>query len=84
MHALPKTAEASDITNDLDDFSRAEDELSHLQWIPLCDARSFDLPFITQIVLAELTAYIANGHEISSVPFFQNADEDHAVARLNG
>ena len=37
-----------------DDFSRAEDELSHLQWVPLEEARRFDMPFITEVVLAEL------------------------------
>ena len=37
-------------------FSRAADELSHLQWIPLERARGFDMPFITEVVLAEVAA----------------------------
>ncbi len=47
-------APAEAILGDPDDFSRANDELSHLQWVPLDAARSFDLPFITEIVLAEV------------------------------
>jgi 8-oxo-dGTP pyrophosphatase MutT (NUDIX family) len=49
-------ARAEALRNDPDDFSRAEDELSHLQWVPLDEARGFDMPFITEVVLAELAA----------------------------
>ncbi|MEM8730794.1 MAG: NUDIX hydrolase, partial [Pseudomonadota bacterium] len=48
--------DATAIRGDLDDFSRASDELSHLQWVPLEAARTFDLPFITEVVLAEVAA----------------------------
>ncbi len=51
--------DADDIRNDPDDFSGASDELSHLQWIPLRDARKFDLPFITEVVLAEIEARVS-------------------------
>ena len=47
--------DAGEIAGDPDDFSRAEGELSHLQWVPLAAARDFDLPFVTRIVLAEVT-----------------------------
>lgn len=73
--------DADHIASDLDDFSRAEDELSHLQWVPLADARSFDLPFITQVVLAEL---VAGTKPNIDVPFFRNDDEDRLVSRLGG
>ena len=73
--------DAAEIASDLDDFSRAEDEFSHLQWIPLEEARSFDLPFITQVVLAEL---MAGSTPSKGVPFFRNDDEDRLVARLGG
>ncbi len=76
--------DAADLASDPDDFSNAEDELSHLQWVPLKDARSFDLPFITEVVLAELSAHLAHGGPIASVPFFQNDDERHLVSRLGG
>ncbi len=77
-------ADAADLTTDPDDFSNAEDELSHLQWIPLAEARRFDLPFITKVVLAELIDYIARGKTIATAPFFQNDDERHLISRLGG
>ncbi len=77
-------ANADDLITDPDDFSNAEDELAHLQWVPLTDARNFDLPFITQVVLAELTAHLNRGGPPASVPFFRNDDEAHLVSRLSG
>ncbi|MFU8824591.1 NUDIX hydrolase [Yoonia sp.] len=77
-------ADADDLMTDPDDFSRAEDELAHLQWVHLDQARDFDLPFITQVVLAELIAYIARGGDLPDVPFFRNDDEAHLVSRLGG
>lgn len=76
--------DAEALRSDVDDFSRAEDELSHLQWVNLAQARDYDLPFITQVVLAELTRHIATGAKVSDVPFFRNDDEDHLVTRLGG
>jgi 8-oxo-dGTP pyrophosphatase MutT (NUDIX family) len=67
--------------NDPDDFSRAEDELSHLQWVPLDDARGFDMPFITEVVLAELSALI-DGRAHPGVPFFDNSTEVSRFRRL--
>jgi len=73
------------LASDPDDFSAAEEELSHLQWVPLGDARTFDLPFITQVVLAELSAYLRRGGgPLLTVPFFRNDDEAHLVTRLQG
>lgn len=77
-------ASADQLATDPDDFSQAEDELSHLQWVRLSDARNFDLPFITQVVLAELTAHVAGTRTTDGVPFFRNDDEDRLVSRLNG
>ncbi|MDG2339673.1 MAG: NUDIX hydrolase [Paracoccaceae bacterium] len=77
-------ADAAHIQNDLDDFSRACDELSHLQWIPLTKARSYDLPFITEVVLAEVAATITNDAPPPSVPFFNNDDEASLFLRLHG
>lgn len=77
-------ADAGDLITDPDDFSGAEDELSHLQWVPLKDARDFDLPFITQVVLAELIAHIQHSGPPKTVPFFANDDERHLVHRLGG
>lgn len=76
--------DAEALQTDPDDFSRAEDELGHLHWVPLAKARALDLPFITEVVLAELSAYVARGTPPPSVPFFKNDDEAHLVARLGG
>ena len=77
-------ADATDLVTDADDFTRAEDELAHLQWVALDQAHDFDLPFITQVVLAELNAYVARGGTLHDVPFFRNDDEAHLVSRLGG
>ena len=74
--------DACHISGDLDDFSRASDELSHLQWVPLTDARSFDLPFITEIVLAEIATRLPETSAPPSVPFFKNDDEDSVLLAL--
>jgi 8-oxo-dGTP pyrophosphatase MutT (NUDIX family) len=65
-------ADAGDVQGSLDDFSAAEDELSHLHWVALAEARHLDLPFITEIVLAEVRAVLA-GHDQPGVPFFDNS-----------
>ena len=77
-------ADAARLANDPDDFSRASDELSHLQWIPLSKARSFDLPFITEVVLAEVAARLPALDAPESVPFFRNNDEESLFLRLGG
>ena len=74
--------EAEAALGDLDDFSRAEDELSHLQWIPLERARAFDLPFITEVVLAEVSGLVRNGLPPASVPFFDNSGDRSRFQRL--
>lgn len=77
-------ADADDLRGDIDDFGGAEDELSHLQWVPLTQTRDFDLPFITQVVLAELMTYLPASGPPASVPFFANDDEQNLVHRLQG
>ena len=77
-------ARAEALASDPDDFSRAEDELAHLQWVPLARARDFDLPFITQVVLAELGAHLAAPDAPLTIPFFRNDDERQLVTRLGG
>lgn len=74
-------ADAGALASDPDDFSGAEDELSHLQWIPLDDVRGFDMPFITEVVLSELAARI-DGSAAPGVPFFDNATEQSRFRRL--
>lgn len=77
--------DASDLVGDPDDFSAASDELSHLQWVPLDKARhEYDLPFITEVVLAEITARAHDPAPPASVPFFRNDDEASLFIRLRG
>ncbi|MFC0199334.1 NUDIX domain-containing protein [Paracoccus rhizosphaerae] len=71
-------ADAAHIVGDPDDFSMACDELSHLQWVPLPEARNLDLPFITEVVLAELARLVAGVPpeqplpQPPTLPFFDN------------
>ena len=75
-------ANANAVIGDLDDFSRASDELSHLQWIPLPQVRNFTLPFITEVVLAEIAASLPDLTAPASVPFFDNSGEQSVFRRL--
>ena len=75
-------ADAARLASDPDDFSRASDELSLLQWIPLDEVRTFDLPFITEVVLAEIAARLPDLDPPAEVPFFRNDDEESLFLRL--
>lgn len=74
-------ARAEAVAGDLDDFSGAEDELAHLSWLTLAEARRLDLPFITEIVLAEVEARLAETAP-RPVPFFHHADGRSFVTPL--
>ena len=80
--------DAEQLHGDRQDFSNACDELSHLHWVPLSEARGLDLPFITEVVLAELTGLIRMAGDgpllqPQSVPFFDNRDANPRFARLD-
>lgn len=75
-------AEAARVLGDPDDFGAASDELGHLQWIPFARARSFDLPFITEVVLAEAEACLRAGGAPASVPFFDNSGTRSEFRRI--
>ena len=75
--------QAEELQTNLDDFSMASDELSHLQWIPLKDTKNFDLPFITQVVLAEVTGNLMKSSPPARVPFFQNTTEESLIYYIN-
>ncbi|MGF1660176.1 MAG: NUDIX hydrolase [Rubrimonas sp.] len=64
-------AEATDVQGDPDDFSAAEEELSHLRWLTMSEAREVDLPFITTVVLAEAEARLESDAD-RPVPFFRH------------
>ncbi|TRD23334.1 NUDIX hydrolase [Palleronia caenipelagi] len=66
--------DAAALVSDPDDFSGACEELSHLHWVGLDDARHLDLPFITSVVLGELHAHLPRLGQPDRVPFFRNDD----------
>lgn len=72
------------VRGDPDDFSRASDELSRLQWVPIARARTLDLPFITEVVLAEAARVLHRGGTPDSVPFFDNGAEESLFRHLGG
>ena len=76
--------DAAYLAGDLDDFSSASDELSHLQWVSPEKAREFDLPFITEVVLAEIGGRLIQTVAPTSVPFFKNDDTSSEMLRLRG
>lgn len=73
--------DAARLAGDPDDFTDASDELSHLHWIGLTEARALDLPFITEVVLAEVAALVA-GTPDQGVPFFDNSGDRPVFRRL--
>lgn len=72
---------ASAAQGDAESFSDASTELTHLHWIGLTEARALDLPFITEVVLAEVAALL-NGHPQQGTPFFDNAGTVPTFRRL--
>jgi 8-oxo-dGTP pyrophosphatase MutT (NUDIX family) len=77
-------ADADRLKTDPDDFSHAEDELANLQWIGLDEVREFDLPFVTQVALAEIAGRLPDLVAPESVPFFDNDAEQSLFRRLGG
>lgn len=75
-------ADASQVIGNQDDFSAASDELSHLHWIGLTQARDLDLPFITEVVLAEIGHLLRGRSEDLGVPFFDNSGPVPTFRRL--
>lgn len=74
-------ADAAALPGDQEDLSAASGELSHLRWIALPEARALDLPFITEVVLAEVAALFA-GHDQPGVPFFDNSGDTPRFRRI--
>jgi 8-oxo-dGTP pyrophosphatase MutT (NUDIX family) len=74
-------APAAQALGDSEGFSAASGELSHLHWIGLGAARALDLPFITEVVLAEVSALL-RGTDQPGVPFFDNSGPVPTFRRL--
>lgn len=75
--------DASRVSGDLDDFSGASGELTFLSWLTLAEARKLDLPFITEVVLAEVESRLGSairtpgGNPINAdrpAPLFHHAE----------
>lgn len=75
-------ANAANARGDMAAFSAASGELTHLHWISLGDARALDLPFITEVVLAEVSALITGAAQVG-VPFFDNSGPVPTFRRLD-
>jgi 8-oxo-dGTP pyrophosphatase MutT (NUDIX family) len=74
-------ADAAGLARDPQDFSAASGELQHLQWLGLPEARALDLPFITEVVLAEVASLLSGGHQ-PGVPFFDNSGATPQFRRI--
>ncbi|MEO1492555.1 MAG: NUDIX hydrolase [Pseudomonadota bacterium] len=75
--------DAAGLSGDPDDFSLASDELSHLSWLTLGEARGLDLPFITEVVLAEVEARLQEDTVARRpIPFFYHRDGQSFIDRL--
>ena len=74
--------DADQLVGDSDDFSRASDELSHLHWVPMSEARALNLPFITEVVLAEVAQILVRRAAPDSIPFFDNSGPVPVFRRL--
>jgi 8-oxo-dGTP pyrophosphatase MutT (NUDIX family) len=75
-------ADAGALACDPDDFGLAADELSHLSWLTIGEARGLDLPFITEVVLAEVEARLRAPDTARPVPFFYHQDGKSFVDQL--
>lgn len=80
--------DAARLHGDRHDFSRASDELSNIHWVPLAKARELDLPFITEIVLAEVEHLLRVFHDQplsdpDGVPFFDNRGANPCFIRIS-
>jgi 8-oxo-dGTP pyrophosphatase MutT (NUDIX family) len=74
-------AHADGLDGDGEDFTAASGELRHLHWLPLPEARALDLPFITEVVLAEVAALVSGVNQ-PGVPFFDNSGSAPQFRRL--
>lgn len=63
-------AEAEGLASGAMDFAFVDHELSALQWIELEAARRLPLPFITQVVIAELESHLEDPAAPRPVPWF--------------
>ncbi len=73
--------DVSAVAGDPDDFSRASDELSQLQWISLDEIGTLDLALITEVVLGEVVQVLTCAGPPPQVPCFRDEDEQRVLLR---
>ena len=74
--------DANEIHDNLDDFSQASSELSHLQWISIQQSQDFDLPIITRIVLHEVSYILKEGLNKKGIPFYDEGSSSSNFSYL--
>lgn len=65
-------ADAGALAAGPDAFEDIDHELGHLSWLTLPEARALDLPFITEVVLAEVEARLDAPAAPRPAPFFRH------------
>ena len=73
---------ADALLDDPDSMPPASEELSHLTWVPLDEARHLDLAVITELVLADLSRYLPDVGPPARVPFLRNDSFDEGIVWL--
>jgi 8-oxo-dGTP pyrophosphatase MutT (NUDIX family) len=68
-------AEAAELPGGHEDFAGAGGELALLQWLELEAARALPLPFVTEVVLSEIWARLADPDPARPVPYFRHLAE---------
>lgn len=76
-------ADATAIAHRIDGKIGPDSELVELVWLPISEAKSLDLPTITQVALDELEARVAKGfgHDLPS-PFYRMLNKKFVRAEL--
>ena len=74
-------ADATALATDPDRLEAQEAELSDLRWVPLATARDLDLPFVTEVALAE-AAVVHAGASAAGVPVLDNSGDASIVYRV--
>ena len=65
-------ADAGALATHPDAMAAASDELSHLKWVSLDEARALNLAFVTQLVLGEVASHLPSLDAPATVPYIRN------------
>jgi hypothetical protein len=75
--------DASEIAHEVKGIVGPDSELVELVWLPIAEAKQFDMPTITQVALDELEARVAKGfgHDLPS-PLYRMLHKKFVRAEL--